>query len=136
MERAFVDTSAWIALMSRDDPSRETVRRAIESFRGRLVTTNFILDETVTLALASESHKAAVKVGERLSSEDLADLIRLTAADETAAFELFKKRPDKGYSFTDCTSFAIMRRLDVRVAIALDDHFRQEGFTVLPPPGV
>ena len=56
----------------------------------------------------------------------------MTAADELAAWKLFLDRPDKRYSFTDCTSFALMRRLGIEVALALDDHFRQEGFEVLP----
>ncbi|MFT3773889.1 MAG: hypothetical protein QM820_51630 [Minicystis sp.] len=47
---------------------------------------------------------------------------------------MFLARPDKRYSFTDCTSFVLMRRLGLRTAVSLDDDFRQEGFEVLPEP--
>ena len=53
-------------------------------------------------------------------------------ADERAAWSLFEKRPDKSYSFTDCTSFVLMRRERIGAAVALDQHFTQEGFVVAP----
>jgi len=33
---------------------------------------------------------------------------------------------------TDCTSFVVMRRLGLTVAVAVDDDFRQEGLRTLP----
>lgn len=45
--------------------------------------------------------------------------------------ELYVRRRDKGYSFTDCISMATMRRLQIREALTADPHFRQEGFTTL-----
>ena len=58
--------------------------------------------------------------------------LRITPEDENAAWELFCKRPDHTYSFTDCTSFVIMRRLGIKTAAALDDDFASEGFESLP----
>jgi predicted nucleic acid-binding protein len=59
-------------------------------------------------------------------------LIRVTAVDERAAWTLFERRADKSYSFTDCTSFVLMRRERIEEAVALDAHFAQEGFAVAP----
>ena len=56
----------------------------------------------------------------------------MTPVDERTAWVLFERRPDKSYSFTDCTSFVLMRRERIGHAIALDEHFAQEGFTVAP----
>jgi len=39
---------------------------------------------------------------------------------------------DKDLSFTDCTSFAVMRELRVTTVITTDDHFSRVGFDVLP----
>jgi len=50
----------------------------------------------------------------------------------TGAWSLFERRPDKAYSFTDCTSFIVMRRLKLGIAAALDNHFLQEGFQIRP----
>jgi uncharacterized protein len=62
------------------------------------------------------------------------DLLRLTPDDEHRAWTLFLERPDKTYSYTDGTSFVLMRRLRLQQAIALDADFRREGFLLLPTP--
>jgi predicted nucleic acid-binding protein len=45
---------------------------------------------------------------------------------------LFRNRPDKNWSFTDCTSFVVMEEYQMEVAFTLDKHFRQAGFQVKP----
>ena len=128
----FVDTSAWFALANRRDPDHAAVRKALEALSGRLVTSNFVFDETVTLCLHRMGREAALRVGEMLRDGDSVDLARATAADEAAAWKLFLQRADERYSFTDCVSFVMMRRMDIRKAAALDEDFRREGFEVVP----
>ena len=53
-------------------------------------------------------------------------MIRLTPEDEQSAWALWLARPDKTYSYTDCTSFVLMRRLGVQRAIAIDADFQRE----------
>jgi hypothetical protein len=60
------------------------------------------------------------------------DLVRVTPNDEQAAWRLFLDRPDKDYSFTDCTSFVLVRRLGLRRVVATDADFQREGFDVVP----
>ena len=99
---------------------------------GRLVTTNFVFDETVTLCMRRLGHVAARRLGEAALSPRLVDLVRASRDDETRAWRLFCDRSDKEYSFTDCVSFVVMRRLRITNVAALDDDFRSEGFVVLP----
>lgn len=47
------------------------------------------------------------------------------------AIELYENRPDKGYSLTDCISMNTCRELGISEILTHDDHFTQEGFTVL-----
>jgi predicted nucleic acid-binding protein len=131
-EVLFADTSAWFALVNRSDPDHDLVRAVFEEFGGRIVTSNFVFDEAVTLCLYRLGHDAALRVGSALKDPSVVDLIRTTPRDEALAWEIFAARPDKRYSFTDCTSFAMMRRLGIRWAAALDDDFKREGFEVLP----
>ena len=50
------------------------------------------------------------------------------------ARNLFFRYRDKDYSFTDCTSFVVMRDLRLQAALTLDHHFAQMGFQLLPGP--
>jgi predicted nucleic acid-binding protein len=56
----------------------------------------------------------------------------LSQTQVEAAIELFRNRPDKGWSFTDCSSFVLMREYNLQVALAVDGHFRQAGFLTQP----
>ena len=49
MERLFIDTSGWFAYANRKAPAHEPVRKTMREFPGRIVTSNFILDETLSL---------------------------------------------------------------------------------------
>lgn len=132
MERLFIDTSAWFSYADLGDPDHVRIVKAFKPYKGRLVTSNYVLDETITLCRHRLGHRSAVLLGETILDPDLADLIRIEARDERAAWDLFASRSDKDYSFTDCTSFVLMRRLGIRRALALDDDFRREGFEVTP----
>ncbi len=131
MELLFVDTSAWFAFINRSSAEHAEVRRALYRFEGRLVTSNFVFDETVTLCLYRLGHRTARQVGQVLLDVDTVDLIRVTAQDEGAAWTLFLNRADKSYSIRDCTSFVLMRRLGIQKALALDEDFRREGFEIM-----
>ncbi len=44
---------------------------------------------------------------------------------------LYKARPDKAYSLTDCISMALMNHLGISKVLTHDSHFAQEGFSLL-----
>jgi len=132
VERLFVDTSAWFAFANRKDPNHADVRDTLRRYPGRLVASNFIMDETISLCLYRLGHKAARAAGAVLLDPEIVDLVRITPGDEQSAWTLFCNRGDHRFSFTDCTSFVLMRRLKLATALALDDDFRSEGFEVVP----
>lgn len=132
MERLFVDTSAWFAYANRKDPEHSAVRKVFRESEGRITTSNFIFDETISLCRYRLGHAAAATVGAVLLDADAVDLIRVTPEDEHAAWTLLCRCADQRYSFTDCSSFALMRRLRIDTVLALDDDFRIEGLQVVP----
>ena len=113
-------------------PANAAIVPVLEAFRGRLVTSNYVVDETVTICRCRLGFTAAAWLGERLTSGGGVDVVRVTPEDERAAWALFLQRADKADIFTDCTSFVLMRRLAIRQAAATDDDFRREGFAVSP----
>jgi hypothetical protein len=132
MRRVFVDTSGWYPLLfsaSREHIEMAKLARVPDT---RFVTSTYVLDELVALMLARGHHAIAARTGSYIRSAREVRLEHPDAAEEARAWRLFLDRPDKMYSLTDCLSFVIMRRLGIGEVIATDDHFRQEGFTVLP----
>ena len=130
--RHFVDTSAWIAFVDKKDPDHAAVKRALNANRGELVTTTYVLDETVTLAKRRLGANVAILLGNHLRGSPGITVVHVAEQDEQEAWNLFCKRADKGCGFTNCTSFVVMRTLGINAAFALDDDFRQEGFQVKP----
>ncbi len=130
----FVDTSAWYALADTSDAHHPAATQFIHTLTTPLVTSTYILDETVTLLRSHLGHAMARSFGERLRQEQIALLLRITEPDEQRAWDIFVRYDDKEFSFTDCTSFALMERLHFDTVFAFDEDFRQYGqFVVVPP---
>jgi len=128
----FVDTGAWYALLDRQCVEHQVAVQYVASVTDALVTTDYVLAESLTLLRARRLHDGALKLGERLLTQSQARLEWVTPADVAHAWILFKFR-DKNWSFVDCVSFAVIQRLGIREAFAFDDHFRQFGtLTVYP----
>lgn len=127
-----MDTSAWYAYARADDPAHAAVKASLREWEGRLVTSDFVFDETVTLVRVRAGHGAALRVGAALRDPGVVDLVRVNAEDEDDAWAFFQRHKDKAFSFTDCASFALMRRLRLETAVSTDRHFRQAGFSVEP----
>jgi len=131
----FVDTSAFYALADRTDRLHSSAVRFVEANESLLVTSNLVVHETVTLIRMRLGHAEAVAFGRRLLREDLTPVIPLTTGDERKAWILFQRYSDKRFSFVDCTSFALMKRLGIHAAFAFDDDFRQLGQWIVYPAG-
>lgn len=123
----FVDTSAWFALTAPGDPHHQDARRLIQGAVDRLVTTDYVVDETLTLLKVRRSTQRALVFGAEMLHGELAELIWVGASDFANGWSIFERYNDKGWSFTDCVSFAVMRRAGIHQAIAFDEHFRQLG---------
>jgi len=129
----FVDTSAWFAYSLPNDPDHNRVRSCFRSAKGRLLTTDYCLDEILTLLMARGEIRRAINLGRPLLEGQLARLHFITPEQIRRAWILFEQRASAGWSFTDCTSRVVMTDLGIRTAVALDEHFRQfEGTVVVP----
>ena len=132
MERIFVDTGAWFAFFNSGDPDHASVAEVLNDWEGRLLTSDYVFDELVTLIRFRIGHTHARETGNMLRSGDLAQLVAVDETDRDSAWRRFAREADKEYSFTGCTSFALMKRLEVTKAAAVDSDFRRAGFHVLP----
>ena len=139
MKGLFVDTAGWMACADGADtwhgPACAARDAALEQ-GSMLVTTDYVIDETLTLIRkrlglgAAEAWWEQVEGSSRLRWE----WIGVTRAEK--ARRVFFRHRDKEYSFTDCTSLVVMQELKLKQALTTDEHFRQMGFQVLPSPAI
>ena len=121
----FVDTGAWAALFVPADPLHETARQWLAGNTDRLVTSDYVVDEVLTLLKTRFSSQASIRAGQSLFGEHLSQLVYLTSGDVERAWKIFRTHSDKRWSFTDCASLAIMERIRISKAFAFDRHFSQ-----------
>lgn len=129
----FVDTGAWFAAFVPNDPDHAAADAWLAQNRELLVTTDYVLDELLTLLKIRGEFERAVLIGEELVSGTIADLEWVSLTDVRGAWEVFRGFQDKDWSFTDCVSRVVIERLGVRTAFAFDKHFRQFGNVAVVP---
>lgn len=130
----FIDTSFFKGLIDlKDDFHGVSVKvwEQIHKDLNPLVTSNFILDETFTLVRVRCGLNTAIDLRERfLAGTRRIKIARIQINDEAEAWNWFNHQW-KDLSFTDCTSFAVMKRLGITKAATFDDHFGKAGFEVV-----
>ncbi len=131
----FVDTAGWMSLADAADPQHADAKAWRDSWLeagGLLVSTDHVADETLTLIrfrlgiAAAERWWDQVEGSTRLAWEWI-DPLRA----EKARRWMFRWH-DKDFSFTDCTSFVVMKEQRLRSALTGDRHFAQAGFEIVP----
>jgi predicted nucleic acid-binding protein len=128
----FVDTSAWFAYFLPVDPNHQRVRTYVGSLAEPTATTDYCIDETLTLLSVRGEPRRALEAGRAFFHEQVARIQFLTAEQIQRAWILFQRRATAGWSFTDCTSKIVIDDLNIRSAAALDEDFQQFGIQVMP----
>jgi predicted nucleic acid-binding protein len=130
----FIDASAWIAYLLARDQYHPVAVAAWQQLPTQkpILTSNFVLDETFTYVARRAGHSFVVAQAQRIYASPAVRILRPTENDELAAMALFAKFADQGVSFTDCTSFVLMRANRVKKVFGFDRHFEIAGFTLWP----
>ena len=129
----FVDASALIALGHPPDGHHAA---ATEYYRDlanevRLVASDYVFGETVTVLQRLAGHRIAVQKGQALRASQRFHWSKVTDADLEEAWGLFERNKE-GMGFTDCTIVAQMRRLGIESIFTFDGAFRKAGVKVVP----
>lgn len=134
----FVDTSAWVALEDKKDVNHQKaleIKNGLFLSRNRIITTNYIFDETYTLMLLNVGYCRTVEFKYKLDEfikNNLVIVYYVTSEIEQMAWKVFEDfNKDKTWSFTDCVSKVVMEKVGLREIFAFDHHFEQMGFEVL-----
>lgn len=135
MEGLFVDTAGWMAMIDAKDPLHVkslVVRDGWLEQGGILLTSNYVLDETLTLIRMRIGIEAAEKWWVMVTDSPRCNVEWVTPESAEKAIRWFFSWKDQSFSFTDCTSFIIMRELGLENVLTGDRHFATAGFRVHP----
>lgn len=129
----FVDTGAWFASVVPSDSDYASASTWLSRNTEPLLTTDYVIDETLTLLKVRGETSRALRLGEEFFRGSLATVYYLTDADVDQTWETFRQYSDKDWSFTDCASRVVIEKFHLTHAFAFDRHFRQFGtITVVP----
>ena len=134
LEAVFIDTWGWLALGHRRDARHREVRafyQALQEEGALCYTTDYVLDETITLLFRREVFEEAVRFMEGIfqaTEEQRLTVERITSERFSSAWRLRKRFQDKPkISFTDFTSMVIMKEKGIKSVLTEDEHFLQVG---------
>jgi len=133
-DTAFIDTWGWVALGHRKDTRHNEVKALYKELRSqsaRLYTSDYVLDELITLLIRREVFEEAVRfiAGLFIAAEQgNLTIERITSDRFASAWVLRKKLQDKPrISFTDLTSIVLMKERGIQVVLTDDEHFELVG---------
>lgn len=134
MEKVFVDTSGWVALFVANDKNHKkavSIFEDIKQSKASIYTSDYCIDETITTILARGNHKQSVLAGKVLFTSEIIKIVHVSTDYLQGAWELYQKYKDKRFSFTDVTTFVIMKDLNIKKAFAFDREFTQAGIELI-----
>lgn len=127
----FVDTAFFLALVLERDQFHEAAVHWQEKAEGGFVTTDYVLVETMNGLSQRKFRGIADALVRQVRTADEFGVIAASKGLMDSGMELFRDRPDKDWSLTDCISFVVMRDLGLVEALTSDHHFEQAGFRAL-----
>jgi predicted nucleic acid-binding protein len=133
VKRVFADTFFFFAYLSSRDRAHRKAVEYFDTVDAELITTEAVLTELADGLTTPPHRKLFVEFYDELRSSSDVRIISTDGPLFRAALELYRSRLDKEWSLTDCISFVVMQREDLKEALTGDHHFEQAGLIVLLP---
>ncbi|MFO0965496.1 MAG: PIN domain-containing protein [Gemmataceae bacterium] len=131
MKQVFADAFYFFALANEKDTAHARAIAFLHAYRGRLLTTEWVLTEVGDGFASPANRPVFLLTLETLRGNPNVTIVPCDSGLWQAGVELFRDRPDKDWSLTDCISFAVMSRAGIQEALTGDRHFEQAGFVAL-----
>ena len=134
MRLVFADTAYWIALIHKGDELHgQAIHVSKQLSEHKIYTSESIFVELLNFFAEKgpQPRKLAIEMVDHIRRDPNIVVINQSSLAFDTALRLYRDRPDKGYSLTDCESISIMYELHLTEVLTHDTHFMQEGFTLL-----
>jgi len=133
MKKVFTDTSFLVAFYNRSDENHHKARDFIQRCDNMtFIITDYIFDEFLTVLQVRGNKGLSVEAGEKILKDNNICLLRIDNEVFQKAWVIYRRFKDKDWSFTDCTSYVLMKNLIIDTGLSFDAHFKQFGFISLP----
>ena len=129
----FVDTGAWFAMSVETDINHAKTIAWIASNREPLITTDYVINETLTLLRSRRQTVNALIMGRQFFNGSLSAIHYLSQEEIRSTWQTFQNFSDKDWRFTDCSSKVVIEKLGLPHAFAFDQHFQQFGTVNIVP---
>jgi predicted nucleic acid-binding protein len=129
----FIDTSAFLAVLDRDDSNHHRAKKAWAELLipdNTLICNNYVLVESFALI----QHRLGMDAV-RVFQDDILPLINIEWVSESmhkSGVSALLAVSRKKVSLVDCISFETMRNLGIKTAFVFDPHFLEQGFKCIP----
>jgi hypothetical protein len=127
----FADSFYFIALLDEADSHHARVQRFSRERRTAVITTRWVLAEVADALCEPSLRRKVAGFLEFVGSSPSVRIVEGSDALFESGLALYRDRPDKHWSLTDCISFAVMKRQGLHEALTGDHHFEQAGFVAL-----
>lgn len=127
----FADSSYYVALLLRSDQSHARAVRLTGKLDPPVITTAWVLTEVANTLSAQRLRARFLSLLDDLQSDNEVVIVGPEAETFAQGIELYRNRPDKDWSLTDCISFVVMNHEGITEALTADRHFEQAGFKAL-----
>ena len=130
----FLDSSFLVAFYNRNDKNHLMDRRFISNSDNRwsFVISDYIFDEILTVLMVRGGKFVSIEAGCKILGDNRINLLQVDKNVFQKAWLIYQGFKDKEWSFTDCTSYVLMKNLSIDVGASFDDHFSQFGFNRVP----
>ena len=130
MTACFADTSFWIGLSSKRDQHHQRAvawHQFVTRTRSTIITTEAVLLEWLNAMSDVSTRRIAAESYLKIRAGARTEVVPIQAELLGSAIQLYRDRPDKSWSLTDCLSFLVMERRGLAEALTTDRDFDQVG---------
>lgn len=131
MSQVFADTFYYLALLNRSDEAHQKAAQLTAGLGGTMLTTDWVLMELADGLAQSATRRVVIEFIENLRTDPAVRIVPAGRKWLERGWDLYRRRLDKDWSLTDCTSFVVMRDRGILDALTADHHFEQAGFRAL-----
>ena len=115
------------------DPDHEAATKFIAENREPLTTSDYVVAELLNLFVFRRQKEKGIRWVDKVLSSGAIQVVTIDSQRFIEACRVYVAFADKAWSFTDCTSYVVLKHLSLTKAFSFDNHFRQFGIVYVVP---